>query len=1066
MRRADSEIIEALIRQEFVFVLDSRQKGKSSLIVNSLVRLHENGVTTVRIDLQRLGSNLTAEQWYAGLLHAIGQDLNLTKALFDYWKLNIEVGPMTRWFAALEHVVLPSIRGPIVIFVDEVDFVQSLTFSSDEFFAGIRECYNRRSTSSDFRRLAFCLVGVAAPAQLIHNEDVTPFNIGRRVELTDLTRTELRAYETQLSSHGRDGRKILDRIYTWVSGHPYLTQLLAAQASLDSQVRTKRDVDMLVHRFLLSADAREKEANIADTERRLLQASLPSTQKNESRSQVLEIHRLLLCGDVDSARHDGTVISTILLSGIAIEVEGKLRIRNKLYRVIFNERWRRSNLPDAESRRQRAASARAAWKVTWISLAILAVMSVMVLRLLSLTRDRNRALADSKRLNAMNMKTAYEASMALAWERIEDGNFLKAYQLVASQNNAQEKGWEWGFLNAMFQEATQIASFQKPNKSAASFLSAWREKKSLVEFSGLEILQDGKLVALAPSGSAFYGFSDWLRRARNRFPLTERLAIAQSVFTQSVTSGKYLSDDASMVAEWRPRSLGVDLISRHSGTRTHIPTHSPVTTASISQSNRYLQVVTTDTVSHLYDILDRRWLWHRTFYATKTGNFSPDDRLLVISRINADTLVVRTKDGIEAANLVGHSAPAGELIWFSDSNRLLTASSDGSARIWNVPEKRQIRLLVEGRSAIVGMNLSSDERSAIISTHDGVESEWNLDGRSAIQTLSLHKDQVLGCLVSPDGKRCFTTSMDGTGVLVDIIHSRPIGRYTLGIPERAHPMAVSPDGVFFAVVDTSGTLFVVDAVTGRIMRKIQLPGKHILGVDISCSGGIGLTFTDSGGAYVPSWHAEPVIWSSPSFCCSQLCFATDGHRFAAVSVSGDVYLVDTTSMKLGSVIAHTGTKITRVEFSKDGKWLSVACRNNDAHLYALDGSGKKHDLKGHWGRIWGAAFSPDSKNVATFSYDGTVRIWNVDTGLLKSVLQHGSWVSNAVWSPDGKRVITSCADNNIRVFDPTDGFELLKLSGHKAPVLDVRITSDGKTLVSVGADMTLKLWRSELTQSR
>ena len=618
----------------------------------------------------------------------------------------------------------------------------------------------------------------------------------------------------------------------------------------------------------------------------------------------------------------------------------------------------------------------------------------------------------------------------------------------------------------MFQEATQISSIQKPSRSPASFLEAWREKKSLVEFSGQEIRQDGKLVALAPSGISFFGFADWLRRARNWFPLNERLSIAQSVFTQAATNGQFLSDDASMVAEWRPRTVGIELISRHTGFRIHIPTSSPVARASISQSNRYLQVVTTDTVSHVYDIRQHRWLWHRTFYATTTGSFSPDERLLVISRISADTLVVRTKDGVDAANLVGHSAPAGEIIWFSDSKRLITASSDGSARVWNVPEKRQIRLLVEGRSAIVGMNLSSDERSAIISTHDGVESEWNLDGRSAIQTFSLHKDQVLGCIISPDGKRCFTTSMDGTGVLVDISHSRLIGRYSLGIPERAHPMAVSPDSVFFAVVDTTGTLVVVDAVTGRIMRKIQLPGKRIFRVDISSSGAIGLTFMDSGGAYLQSWHAEPAIWNSAGFCCSLICFAADRHRLAVASDSGDVYLMDTTTMKLGTAIAHTGAKITRVEFSKDGRWLSAACRNNAAHLYALDGSGKKLDLNGHWGRIWGAAFSPDSKDVATFSYDGTVRIWNVETGILMSVLQHGSWVSNAVWSPDGKRVITSCADNNIRVFDPTDGFELLKLSGHLAPVLDVRITPDGKTLVSAGADMTLKLWRSELTQSR
>src|SRR5207247_958341 len=79
---------------------------------------------------------------------------------------------------------------PLVIFIDEIDVVRGLPFSTDEFFAGIRECYNRRAEDAEYERLTFCLLGVASPSDLIRDTRLTPFNIGRRIELADFTPAE------------------------------------------------------------------------------------------------------------------------------------------------------------------------------------------------------------------------------------------------------------------------------------------------------------------------------------------------------------------------------------------------------------------------------------------------------------------------------------------------------------------------------------------------------------------------------------------------------------------------------------------------------------------------------------------------------------------------------------------------------------------------------------------------------------------------------------------------------------------------------------------------------------
>jgi hypothetical protein len=230
-RQADKDLYEGLMCGEFCYVLTSRQMGKSSLMVHTAARLREAGASVVVLDLTAFGQNLSVEQWYGGLLRRVGLQLDpsgaLEEELDDFWlDQQARLGPLERWMTALQQIVLPAVgvRSSVlgvrtdqdrsdrsdrsdqsehptpntehprrlVIFIDEIDAVRSLPFSTDEFFAGIRECYNRRAQDPAFERLTFCLLGVASPSDLIQDTRMTPFNIGRRIELTDFTETEMR----------------------------------------------------------------------------------------------------------------------------------------------------------------------------------------------------------------------------------------------------------------------------------------------------------------------------------------------------------------------------------------------------------------------------------------------------------------------------------------------------------------------------------------------------------------------------------------------------------------------------------------------------------------------------------------------------------------------------------------------------------------------------------------------------------------------------------------------------------------------------------------------------------
>jgi hypothetical protein len=95
----------------------------------------------------------------------------------------------------------------VVIFVDEIDAVLRLPFSTDEFFAGIRELYNFRTEDAELERLTFCLLGVASPSDLIRDTRTTPFNIGQRIELRDFSADLDELARTRRLSHRSQSRR-------------------------------------------------------------------------------------------------------------------------------------------------------------------------------------------------------------------------------------------------------------------------------------------------------------------------------------------------------------------------------------------------------------------------------------------------------------------------------------------------------------------------------------------------------------------------------------------------------------------------------------------------------------------------------------------------------------------------------------------------------------------------------------------------------------------------------------------------------------------------------------------
>ncbi len=361
-RKADQEIIESLQKGEFCYVLTARQMGKSSLMVRITNRLRQREVNVFALDLTAIGQNVTPEQWYGGMLLRIGQQLRLEDELERFWMANDRLSPVQRLFTALRELALPKRPGPLVIFVDEIDSVRSLPFSTDEFFSAIRESYNRRTEDPELNHLTFCLLGVATPADLIRDPRTTPFNIGHRIELSDFTPHEAAPLVRGLAGPNAprspsEAERLLDRILYWTNGHPYLTQRLLRSMtdpppSSPSITPLERPpsplspcspewVDAWAEELFLSSRARERDDNLLFVRERILRSEADL-------SSLLSLYEQVRNGE--SVRDDDAneLVNLLRLSGIVGGQGGLLVMRNRIYFQVFDTAWIKANMPDAE----------------------------------------------------------------------------------------------------------------------------------------------------------------------------------------------------------------------------------------------------------------------------------------------------------------------------------------------------------------------------------------------------------------------------------------------------------------------------------------------------------------------------------------------------------------------------------------------------------------------------------------------------------------------------------------------------------------------------------------------
>ncbi|KAG8830200.1 hypothetical protein FRC18_008546 [Serendipita sp. 400] len=125
------------------------------------------------------------------------------------------------------------------------------------------------------------------------------------------------------------------------------------------------------------------------------------------------------------------------------------------------------------------------------------------------------------------------------------------------------------------------------------------------------------------------------------------------------------------------------------------------------------------------------------------------------------------------------------------------------------------------------------------------------------------------------------------------------------------------------------------------------------------------------------------------------------------------------------------------------------------------GSALGEPLQGHMGCIHSVAYSPDSRHIASGSYDNTIRIWDIEAGVVvgEPLRGHTDSILSITYSPDGRYITSGSSDQTIRIWDTETGDPVVEpLRGHRDFVSSVTYSPDGRYIVSGGHDQTIRVW--------
>lgn len=441
--------------------------------------------------------------------------------------------------------------------------------------------------------------------------------------------------------------------------------------------------------------------------------------------------------------------------------------------------------------------------------------------------------------------------------------------------------------------------------------------------------------------------------------------------------------------------------------------------------------------------------------------------------IDAHNMVAIGKQSFFYQNVLYHESGLNMAEYSPDGKVILTASKDGTAKIWS--DKGKLKAILPHGANIRKAVFSVDGARIVTMGAGKMLKLWSADGE-LIKDLHGHgcddqgHCQVNNVAFSPDGERMVSVADDSSIILWDkngnLLHKE----------DKAHRKFIyvagfSPDGskLVTASGDLKSSVTLWDGSTVRRLSDI---------VEDSCPHqekwlcGISEALFSSNGQRIfvaSSDHGFRVFDLKGNLLekCDQhsknvrvLVPTPDGKGVAGGTEDGVIIEWNEAGIVRRQIPAHIGA-INSLAYSKDGSLLLSAGADHSAKLW--DERGRLLiNYRGHKDEVNTARFSPVQPFIVTASSDGSARLWSVQ-GITTPVFHHENYLATALFIHDGKRILIGMEGPKVLLWNIDNASVIREYGPYGADDFGNRrfyslsLSPDGKRFVSTCNDYLIRI---------
>jgi WD40 repeat protein/transcriptional regulator with XRE-family HTH domain len=448
-----------------------------------------------------------------------------------------------------------------------------------------------------------------------------------------------------------------------------------------------------------------------------------------------------------------------------------------------------------------------------------------------------------------------------------------------------------------------------------------------------------------------------------------------------------------------------------------------------------------DSLAHLYN---------RQIFIGHTGSvysatFSPDGKYVLTGSQDGTARLWDVQNGREVSRFIGHKGGVSAAAFSPDGKLVLTGGNDGTARLWEAVSGEELRRFAGHNQGITAVAFSPDGRYVLSADGDQMARLWNVATGEEIRAFAGHTGLVSAAVFSPDGQYVLTGSFDNTARLWQVATGQEIRTFSTAdsgyFKRHVTSVAFSTDGKFVLTGSDDRNARLWDAATGSEICTYAGHTDSVNDVAFSPDGRYVLTGSDDKTARI--WQAQTCQelrqYVGQESGVKSVAFSPDGLYVLAGSEDGTVRL---------SAAPAAPPPRTFVSLSQDSRSFTYAPNGN----YVSTPGG-----------VHSVAFSPDGKTVLTGGQDSIARLWDLTTGReVREFIGHTKNVTSVAFSPDGKYVLTGSDDHTARLWDAETGRKIRVVTANVAGVSTAAFTPDGKYFLTSGpaviGDQQMALW--------